>query len=80
MEYDGSSDEEVLNGDEPSDMGQLIRGSNAKGIVTARNHFSSFLGHMNTTNPAKYPYLEYNKDIIPPFFFLELSSVNLLPI
>ena len=49
MEYDGSSDEEVLNGDEPSDMGQLIRGSNAKGIVTARNHFSSFLGHMNTT-------------------------------
>ena len=34
MEYDGSSDEEVMNGDEPSDMGQLIRDSNAKGIVT----------------------------------------------
>ena len=79
MEYDSSSDEELMNGDEPSEMGQWIRDYNAKGRAPAYNHFLSFLGHMNTTNPKKRVN-KYNKDIIPPNFFLKLSTVNFLSI
>lgn len=68
---DDDSDGDIDQQEEPSDIGKLVRGSNAKGINTARSHFTSFLQHMHTTNATKYPYAEYNKDVIPPNFLTQ---------
>ena len=60
------SDGDIDQEEEPSEIGKLVRYSNAKGINTASSHFMSFLQHMHTTNATKYSCAEYNKDVIPP--------------